>query len=642
MGFSFEALNDRVARSVVGRWFRLEGCGHPLERPGSRFTTELRAGTVTAAAMLYIIAVNSSILSDSGGPCVCTDPVDPSCSTNQEYNLCKADLKRDYVIATAAISLIATFLMGLFGNLPLGLAPGLGVNAYFAYSQVGFNGTGPITYGEALAAVFLEGIIFFLLTIFGLRQWLARLIPRSITLAIGAGIGLFLTLIGLSSSGLGVISGGSSTPLQLAGCLAQYQDENGFCSGHVLQDPRLWLGVFAGGVLTAVLFLYRVKGALLWPIFLVAIISWPRSTGVTAFPHTTIGDDNFNYFKKVVTARGFSYLGPKNIDWKGYANGRTWIALISFLYVDLLDTTGTLVAMSKQAGLFDQRDGDFEGSSAAFLVDSGCIAASGLFFGTSPCTPFVESASGISEGGKTGLTAIATSFWFFIAIFFSPILSNLPSWSTGSVLIIVGSLMMRNAVNINWDYIGDAVPAFVALALIPFTYNIAYGIIAGLILFIILHNVPMLLGKISPRLLPPGWHDLKEPYDVAAMVKNQSNNGRMSFKALLPPWMRKLISGNKRFWQYTPEEIQRHLDGRAMANNADTAAAELRQKERDEMRKGLGQTIIRDREITMDHLSYDPEGIQPTPASSARFDDKDTPQGPIFNTKAHSGQYREE
>lgn len=254
--------------------------------------------------------------------------MDPSCTTNEEYNLCKADLKRDYVIATAAISLISTFLMGLFGNLPLGLAPGLGVNAYFAYSQVGFNGTGPITYGEALAAVFLEGIVFFLLTLFGLRQWLARLIPRSITLAIGAGIGLFLTLIGLSSSGLGVISGGVSTPLQLAGCIAQYQDENGFCSGHVLQDPRLWLGVFLGGVTTAMLFLYRVKGALLWPIFLVAIVSWPRSTGVTAFPHTVLGNDNFDYFKKVVTARGFKYLGPSNVDWKGYGNGKTWIALV--------------------------------------------------------------------------------------------------------------------------------------------------------------------------------------------------------------------------------------------------------------------------------------------------------------------------
>jgi AGZA family xanthine/uracil permease-like MFS transporter len=124
-----------------------------------------------------------------------------------------------------------------------------------------------------------------------------------------------------------------------------------------------------------------------------------------------------------------------------------------------------MVAMSKQAGLFDSRDGDFEGSSVAFLVDSACISISGLFFGTSPCTPFVESASGIAEG----LTAIATSFWFFISIFFAPLLSNIPAWATGSVLIVVGALMMENVVNVNWDYPGDAIPAFVAIALIPFT-----------------------------------------------------------------------------------------------------------------------------------------------------------------------------
>lgn len=483
--------------------------------------------------------------------------------------------------------------MGAFANLPLGLAPGLGVNAFFAYSQVGVNGTGPITYGEALAAVFLEGLIFFALTIFGLRQWLARLIPRSIALAIGAGIGLYLTLIGLSSAGLNVISGGVSTPLQLAGCRPEYLDPvTGFCESHVLQDSRVWLGVFVGGILTAMLMLYRVKGALLWPMLLVAIISWPRPTEVTAFPHTVIGDSNFDFFKGVVAARPFHLLGPSNIDWKAYSNGKVWIALISFLYVDLLDTTGTMVAMSKQAGLYDQRDGDFEGSSVAFLVDSACIAASGLFFGCSPCTPFVESAAGISEGGKTGLTAIATAFWFFVSIFFSPILSNLPAWSTGSVLIIVGSLMMKNAVNINWDFIGDAVPAFLTLALIPMTYNIAYGIIAGIITFIIMHNVPLLVGKISPRLLPHGWDDLKEPYNVGAMIRAQSGTGNSSWLALFPPWMRKLTKGNMRFWQYTPEEIDRHIEGRTATVKADNAAAELRQKERDDMRKMMGETVV--------------------------------------------------
>jgi AGZA family xanthine/uracil permease-like MFS transporter len=210
-------------------------------------------------------------------------------------------------------------------------------------------------------------------------------------------------------------------------------------------------------------------GALLWPIFLVAIISWPRSTPVTHFPHDALGDSDFEFFKHVVSARSFKLLGPQNVDFSAYKNGKVWIALISFLYVDLLDTTGTLVAMSKQAGLFDARDGDFEGSSVAFMVDSICIAMSGLLFGTSPATPFVESASGISEGGRTGLTAIATSFWFFVSIFFAPILSNIPSFATGSVLIVVGALMMGNVTKINFDYPGDAIPAFVALALIPFT-----------------------------------------------------------------------------------------------------------------------------------------------------------------------------
>lgn len=193
------------------------------------------------------------------------------------------------------------------------------------------QGTGPISYGEALAAVFLEGIIFFLLTVFGLRQWLARLIPRSIALAIGSGIGLYLTLIGLSKSGLGVVQGGVDTPMQLAGCLPEYQNETGLCESHVLQNPKMWVGIFAGGVLTAFLLLYRVKGALLWPIFLVAITSWPRSTEVTAFPHNEIGDDNFNFFKTVVSARGFKLLGPNNVDWKAYSNGKTWIALVRFI-----------------------------------------------------------------------------------------------------------------------------------------------------------------------------------------------------------------------------------------------------------------------------------------------------------------------
>ncbi|KAK8858377.1 hypothetical protein IAR55_002604 [Kwoniella newhampshirensis] len=604
MGF-FDNINDKVARSAVGRWFRLDGSGHPLQRPGSKFTTELRAGTVTAASMIYIIAVNASILSDSGGPCVCeSTPDDPICAVNTAYNLYLADG------STSAISLISTFLMGSLANLPLGLAPGLGVNAFFAYSQVGFNGTGIISYGEALAAVFLEGLLFFVLTIFGLRQWMVRLLPRSIVLAISAGIGLFLTIIGLSSSGLGVIAGAASTPLELAGCPAEYQSDlgTGACASHVLQNPTVWLGALLGGLVTAILMQYRVKGALLYGIVLVSIVSWPRPTAVTQFPHTPLGDDNFAFFKQVVSARGFSLLGPKNVDWSAYSNGKVWVALISFLYVDLLDTTGTMTAMARQASLYSETERDFEGSSVGFLVDSICIAFSGVFFGCSPCTPFVESASGIAEGGATGLTAITTAFWFFISIFFAPLLSNIPAWATGSVLIIVGSMMMSSAVDINWDFYGDSIPAFVCLALIPFTYNISYGIIAGLCIFIVMHNIPLLLGQLSPRLLPPGWDTLKEPYNISAMVQSQAQHGTTGFKLLLPPWMRKLTSGNRRFWEYTPEEIESHLEGKRHALAKADAAKEYRQRERDEMRGKVDLSVgVHDveRSSGSEHRSHD-------------------------------------
>jgi len=385
------------------------------------------------------------------------------------------------------------------------------------------------------------------------------------------------------------------------------------------------------------------SGAFLFPLLLVAIISWPRPTAVTAFPHTELGNSNFDYFKQVVDARGFKLLGPHNVDWNAYSVGKVWVAIvsgraslscayswqISFLYVDLLDTTGTTVAMAKQAKVFDVREGDFEGSSAAFLVDSACISISGLFFGTSPCTPFVESASGISEGGRTGLTAIATAFWFFISIFFSPILSNIPSWATGSVLVIVGAFMMENATRINWDYLGDSLPAFLVLAVIPFSCkflethcrqigtqltpdNIAYGVIAGLVTFILLHNIPMLLGKISPRLLPPGWEDLKDPYNIGAMIKQQDTHGHSKFFALLPPWLRKALSGNRKFWELTPQEIERRLEGRRMAEDSGDAAAELRQKERDGLRLMLGIYFTRPDSPASPprQQSYDVEGAR--------------------------------
>lgn len=245
----------------------------------------------------------------------------------------------------------------------------MGLNAYFAYTVVGFHGTGSVPYQVALTAIFVEGWIFFALALFGMRQWLARAIPKSIKLATSVGIGLFLTLIGLTySEGIGLIVGATDTPMELAGCAPEFRDEvTGLCpSGQKMRNPQMWVGIFCGGILTTLLMLYRVKGAILFGIILVSIISWPRTSAATYFPmNDPVGDDNFNFFKQVVT---FHEIG-KTLDvqdWSiGEYGGQFGLALITFLYVDILDCTGTLYSMASYANLMDPVTQDFEGSTMA-------------------------------------------------------------------------------------------------------------------------------------------------------------------------------------------------------------------------------------------------------------------------------------
>ncbi|KAK7057407.1 purine transporter [Favolaschia claudopus] len=539
MVHAFDLLNAHIADSFVGRWFRLEGCGHPKERIGSRFTTELRAGLTTWEAMAYIISVNASILSESGGTCECPTPDFCPPGTNPAYDVCVNEVRMDLITSTAAVSALASFLMGLLANLPVGMAPGLGLNAYFSFSVVGFHGSGIISYREALSAVFLEGWIFFILSILGLRQWLVRIMPQSLVLAVGAGIGLFIAFIGLSSGGLGVIGGDTINFVGLGGCKPEDMIEGmaNYCARGVLRSPTMWLGIFLGGILTVLLMLYRVRGAILIGIFLTAIVSWPRPTAVTYFPHTDAGNALFDYFKKVVTFHKIEKIGNA-IDYH-YGKGKVWYALVTFLYVDILDTTGTLYSMAKFAGLRDPVTLDFENSTIAYCVDAFSISM-GALLGTSPVTAFIESATGISEGGKTGITAMVTGLCFFVSVFFAPIFASIPSWATGGALIIVGSLMIRNVRDINWDYIGDAVPAFLTLIIIPLSYNIAYGVIAGIISYLILNGIPWMITRLSGgRIVPPNI-DMSEEWVVPS-------------GGLIPPWIRR-ITGH-------PQEPEDHNGG---------------------------------------------------------------------------------
>ncbi|CAG9946529.1 unnamed protein product [Clonostachys rosea f. rosea IK726] len=561
-----ENTNAAVARSFVGRYFQLDGSGHRRERKGSYFFTEIRAGLATFFAMAYIIAVNSSIIADSGGTCVCeSTEADPICEANTAYLLCKQGIRRDAVTATAAICALATFCMGLFANMPVGVAPGMGLNAYFTYTVVGYHGSGAVPFRVALTAIFIEGWIFFGLALFGMRQWLARAIPASIKVATGVGIGLFLTLIGLTySEGIGLVVGATSTPMELAGCSPANKNDDGTCPGwDKMRYPSMWIGIFCGGILTVMLMLYRVKGAIIAGIVLVSVISWPRGTPVTYFPYTPLGDDNFDFFKKVVDFHPIeNILAVQEWNISEYG-GQFGLALITFLYVDILDCTGTLYGMARFAGLIDPVTQDFEGSSIAYMVDAICVSI-GAILGVPPVTAFVESGAGISEGGKTGLTAMVAGLCFLISVFFAPIFASIPPWATGCVLILVGSMMVSSVTEVNWKYIGDAIPSFLTIVLMPFCYSIADGLIGGVCSYILINTLVWLIRLASGGRIVPANIEDKEPWTWRIPG------------GFFPPWLVRLSKGKKDFWKQEDtdtETVVQTAEGKEKGSVSDQGAA---------------------------------------------------------------------
>ncbi|KAL1542072.1 Adenine/guanine permease azg1 [Salvia divinorum] len=502
-------LNAYVAKSRVGKRFKL------TERRTS-FTTELRAGTATFITMAYILAVNAAILSDSGGTCSVSDciplgpnPPDASCKfepLNPGYAACLDKTRKDLIVATAASSLIGSAIMGLFANLPLALSPGMGANAYFAYTVVGFHGSGNVTYQSALAAVFIEGLIFLFISAVGLRSKLAELIPKPVRVSTSAGIGLSLAFIGLQNNpGIGLAAFSPATLVTLGGCPAAARAAvapvvtlpngtvtlipGGAVSGDILclhgrmQSATLWLAV-AGFIIIAYCMMKNIKGAMIYGIVFVTAVSWFRNTSVTAFPNTEAGDANFDYFKKVVDIHGIQSTSGA-LSFKSVANARFWEALATFLYVDILATTGTLHSLASFAG-FGDGSGGFEGQYMAFMSDAAATMV-GSVLGTSPVTAFMESSAGIREGGRTGLTALTVAGYFVVALFFTPLLASIPAWAVGPPLIVVGAMMMRAAAEVEWGDMGQAIPAFMTVVLMPLTFSIAYGLIGGIGTYFVLH-----------------------------------------------------------------------------------------------------------------------------------------------------------
>ncbi len=402
--------------------------------------TEILAGITTFMTMAYILAVNPDILSATGMD------------------------KNALFTATALSALVATLVMALVARLPFALAPGMGLNAFFAFTVV--LGMG-YSWQFALTAVFLEGIIFLILTAFNIRELIVNAIPLSLKHAVSAGIGLFIAFIGLQNSGLIVNNDAVLVGLGDMG------------------SPAVLIAI-GGIVLTAVLLVLKVKGALLIGIFAATIAGIPL--GVTHLPEGHLVDTPPSLapiFWKFDFSQVFSF--------------DMLIVLFTFLFVDMFDTVGTLVGVSSKAGMLD-KDGKVPRVKQALFADA-VGTTFGAILGTSTVTTYVESASGVAEGGKTGLTSLTTAALFLIALFFAPVFTMVPAAATAPALVLVGFFMMSPILNINFDDFSESIPAFITIIMMPLAYSIAEGIVFGMLSYVLLKVLTGKFKDLSPVMI---------------------------------------------------------------------------------------------------------------------------------------------
>lgn len=407
------------------------------------FKREIMAGVTSFLAMAYIIAVNPSVLSATGMP------------------------SGALVTATCLSAAFSCILMGLYAKLPIGLASGMGLNAFFAFSVViGKN----ISWDIALTAVFVEGIIFILLSLFKIREAVVDAIPLNLKFAVTGGIGLFISFVGFNGAGL-VVS-----------------DESTKVAMGNFFSPTVLIAV-VGLIIIAFLEKKRIKGSMLIGIVVSTIIAWiyailnPEAASLVGISVPN-GIFKFESLAPIAGKVNFSYLTtPENIF--NFA-----VIVLTFLFVDFFDTVGTLVGVASRANLIDE-NGRVPNAGKALLVDAIGTTA-GALMGTSAITTYVESATGVEEGGRNGLTAITIGILFFIATFFSPIFIAIPSCATAPALIYVGYLMLGSIVKIDFSDITEAVPAFLTIALMPLTYSIGDGLTVGVLVYValnILNNI---------------------------------------------------------------------------------------------------------------------------------------------------------
>ena len=430
-----------------------------LKEHGTDVRTELLAGITTFMTMAYILAVNPNILGASG------------MDTGAVFT------------ATALASALACVCMALFANLPFALSAGMGLNAYFAYTVV--IGMG-YDWSVALTAVFAEGIIFIILSLTNVREAIFNAIPGTLKIGVSVGIGLFIAFIGLQNAHIAVDS---------ATLVSMFSFSSSIKNGTFNYEGITVLLALIGLLITAFLVIKQVKGNLLIGI----VVTWVLGI-ICQLLGWYVPNPDAGFYSLIPSAiiSAPASLAPTflKFDFSVIGTVNFFVIMFSFLFVDIFDTLGTLIGCAAKADLLDE-EGHLPGIKGALLADAvGTVA--GACLGTSTITTFVESSSGVAEGGRTGLTAIATGAMFLLALLFSPIFLTIPSFATAPALIVVGFLMMQQVTKIDWSDVLDAIPAFIAIMAMPFLYSISEGIALGIISYVVLNLLAGRTKKISP------------------------------------------------------------------------------------------------------------------------------------------------
>ena len=411
--------------------------------------TEVIAGITTFMTMAYILAVNPNILSDAG-------------------------MDRGAVFtATALASLVATLLMAAFANYPFVLAPGMGLNAYFAYTvvlQMGY------TWQMALAAVFVEGLIFIALSLTNVREAIFNAIPINLKHAVSAGIGLFIAFIGLQNAKIVVDS---------ATLVSVYSFKGSIAAGNFNSEGITVLLALIGVLITGILIVKGMEGNILWGILITWILGILCEVTGLYQPNADLG--MFSVIPDFTSGFGIPSMKETfmHVDFSRVLSLDFLVVMFAFLFVDMFDTLGTLIGVASKADMLD-KDGKLPKIRGALLSDA--IGTSlGALFGTSTTTTFVESASGVAEGGRTGLTAVTAAAFFGLSLFLSPIFLAIPSFATAPALIVVGFLMISAILKVDFNDFTEAIPAYIAVIAMPFMYSISEGIAMGVISYVVIN-----------------------------------------------------------------------------------------------------------------------------------------------------------